>query len=136
MGESARWLAVDRAHAGQDRLDPHVDGPGVRAHFQVKRGVRGAILVRRVDSQLERGEYRVTPGCGGHGSVAVLQYRVGGRARREHDGTGGDPAVPARGTAELVPVAANGRDAGETMHQASVLAQVGELKRVVDGPGR
>src|SRR5260370_27826997 len=133
---SARRLAVDRAHTGQDGLAPHVDGSGVRARFRVERGVRGVILVRRVDPQHDRRVHGIAPRRRGHLRVAVLQYRVGGRARREHDGAGGDPAVPARGAAELVPVAANGGDAGETVHRAGAMAQVGELERVVDGAGR
>ena len=36
-------LAVYRADAGPDGLDAHVDGSGVRAHWQVERGDRAEV---------------------------------------------------------------------------------------------
>jgi deazaflavin-dependent oxidoreductase (nitroreductase family) len=129
-------LAVYRADAGQDGLDAHVHGSGVRAHGQVERGDRGVVLTRRVDAEHDGRAHGVAPGRRAHLSVAVLQYRVRGRAWGERDGAGGHLGGPARGTAELMPAASDRGDSGEAVQGTRAPAHVGEVQRVVDGSGR
>jgi hypothetical protein len=92
-------------------------------------------LAGRVDPQLERAEGRMAARCGGHRDVAIPQDGVRGRARGQHHGPDRDHVIPAGRAAELMEVTVDGGYPGEAAHRAGVPAQVGELQRVIAGPG-
>src|SRR4029077_3549564 len=103
--------AVNRAHAGNDRLlDAHPDRSGVRSRLEGEGGERGAALAGRVDAQVRRRVDRVASGFGGDHGVVIGQQRVRGRAGREVHDVRAAQAAPARRAAQLVPVAAQRGD--------------------------
>src|SRR3984957_4479042 len=129
--------AVDGPYAGNDRLDDvHPDRPGVRAGLEGERGERRAALAGRVDAQVRGRVNRVASGFGGDHRVVVGQQRMRGRAGRDVHDVRAAQAAPLCRAAQLVPVAVQCGDTRVAEQVARVVAQVGELKRVVDRAGR
>src|SRR5580658_9888917 len=134
---SAGTLAVDGAHARDDRAhDAEVAHSRPRARLEVVGGVRPVVLPWRVNLQQRGRVHGVASRFGGHRDVVVGQHRVRGRAGREDHSVRGRRSLPVGWAAELVTVHVDGRDAGKAEQRAGVPAQVGELQRVENRPGR